>query len=140
MMRVADYIMQRVHEEGVDDIFFVTGGSSTYLTDAIARFNRYLGKDVFFLTGTDEHGQKIQQIAEDAGIIPAFDNISVPEEDPLVKEIINYRDAGNTVELMNTYLPSNNSKILGNALRKYLNNEISREQLIDQIKDFWRNS
>ena len=37
MMRVADYIMQRVHEEGVDDIFFVTGGSSTYLTDAIAR-------------------------------------------------------------------------------------------------------
>ena len=28
------------------------------LTDAIARFNRFIGKDVFFLTGTDEHGQK----------------------------------------------------------------------------------
>ena len=27
------------------------------LTDAIARFNRFIGKDVFFLTGTDEHGQ-----------------------------------------------------------------------------------
>ena len=40
------------------------------LTDAIARFNRYIGKDVFFLTGTDEHGQKIQQIAEEAGITP----------------------------------------------------------------------
>ena len=26
------------------------------LTDAIARFNRFIGKDVFFLTGTDEHG------------------------------------------------------------------------------------
>ena len=34
------------------------------LTDAIARFNRFIGKDVFFLTGTDEHGQKIQEIAE----------------------------------------------------------------------------
>lgn len=40
------------------------------LTDAIARFNRYLGKDVFFLTGTDEHGQKIQEIAEAEGVSP----------------------------------------------------------------------
>ncbi len=40
------------------------------LTDAIARFNRFVGKDVFFLTGTDEHGQKIQEIAEKTGITP----------------------------------------------------------------------
>ncbi len=40
------------------------------LTDAIARFHRYIGDDVFFLTGTDEHGQKIQQLAEEGGITP----------------------------------------------------------------------
>lgn len=40
------------------------------LTDAIARFHRYVGDDVFFLTGTDEHGQKIQEIAEAEGIAP----------------------------------------------------------------------
>ena len=40
------------------------------LTDAIARFKRKTGYDVFFLTGTDEHGQKIQQLAEEAGITP----------------------------------------------------------------------
>lgn len=40
------------------------------LTDSIARFNRFIGKDVFFLTGTDEHGQKIQEIAEAEGITP----------------------------------------------------------------------
>ncbi len=40
------------------------------LSDAIARHNRYVGKDVYFLTGTDEHGQKIQEIAENAGITP----------------------------------------------------------------------
>ena len=40
------------------------------LTDAIARHNRYIGKDVYFLTGTDEHGQKIQEIAEEQGITP----------------------------------------------------------------------
>ena len=40
------------------------------LADAIARFKRYQGYDVFFLTGTDEHGQKIQQLAEEQGIEP----------------------------------------------------------------------
>ena len=40
------------------------------LSDAIARFKRYEGYDVFFLTGTDEHGQKIQQLAEEKGISP----------------------------------------------------------------------
>lgn len=40
------------------------------LTDAIARFKRYTGHDVFFCTGTDEHGQKIQELAQKAGITP----------------------------------------------------------------------
>lgn len=40
------------------------------LTDAIARFKRSVGYDVFFLTGTDEHGQKIEDIAKEQGITP----------------------------------------------------------------------
>ena len=40
------------------------------LTDAIARYKKMMGYDVFFLTGTDEHGQKIQEEAEKAGITP----------------------------------------------------------------------
>ena len=40
------------------------------LTDAIARFKRLIGKDVFFLTGTDEHGQKIEDCAKESGITP----------------------------------------------------------------------
>ena len=39
-------------------------------TDAIARFKRMLGYDVFFLTGTDEHGQKIEELAQAEGITP----------------------------------------------------------------------
>jgi methionyl-tRNA synthetase len=39
-------------------------------TDAIARFERLDGKDVFFLTGTDEHGLKMQQTAAKEGISP----------------------------------------------------------------------
>lgn len=40
---------------------------TTVICDAIARFNRNLGKDVFFLTGTDEHGQKISLSAQKVG-------------------------------------------------------------------------
>ena len=40
---------------------------TTVICDAIARFNKLLGKDVFFMTGTDEHGQKIAQAAKNAG-------------------------------------------------------------------------
>lgn len=40
------------------------------LTDAIARYKRMQGYDVFFLTGTDEHGQKIEEIAASEGITP----------------------------------------------------------------------
>ncbi len=40
------------------------------MSDAVARYQRLLGKDVFFCTGTDEHGQKIENLANEAGITP----------------------------------------------------------------------
>ena len=40
------------------------------MADAFARFQRQMGKDVFLCTGTDEHGQKIEDIAKAAGITP----------------------------------------------------------------------
>ena len=40
------------------------------LTDAIARYKRLQGYDVFMLTGTDEHGQKIEEYAKTAGVTP----------------------------------------------------------------------
>ncbi len=54
------------------------------LADSIARFKRQEGYDVYFQTGTDEHGQKIQMKAEEAGITPKeyVDNVA-----GLVKDI-----------------------------------------------------
>ncbi|MCQ2425459.1 MAG: methionine--tRNA ligase [Lachnospiraceae bacterium] len=40
------------------------------LTDAIARYKKMRGYDVYFMTGTDEHGQKIENIAKEEGIAP----------------------------------------------------------------------
>ncbi len=48
------------------------------LTDAIARYKRQQGFDVFFQTGTDEHGQKIEEKAKEAGVSPKefVDNVA----------------------------------------------------------------
>ena len=48
------------------------------LADAIARYKREQGYDVFFQTGTDEHGQKIELKAQDAGVTPKefVDNVA----------------------------------------------------------------
>lgn len=54
---------------------------TTVVCDAFARYNRMLGKDVFFLTGTDEHGQKVEKKAAEAGVTP------LEFIDPLVAEL-----------------------------------------------------
>ena len=66
-------------------IYYVTAkphlGSlySTVIADVLARFNVMQSKEVFFLTGTDEHGQKVAQAAENAGMAPqAFVDQFIP--------------------------------------------------------------
>ena len=43
---------------------------TTILTDVVARYHRIMGDEVYFLTGTDEHGQKVQEAAEQRNVDP----------------------------------------------------------------------
>lgn len=54
----------------VNDRPHIGSAYTTIIADITAKYQRMLGKDVFFLTGTDEHGQKVQQAAEKNGITP----------------------------------------------------------------------
>ena len=54
----------------VNDFPHIGHAYTTLACDILARFQRLLGKDVFFLTGTDEHGQKIQEAAESKELQP----------------------------------------------------------------------
>ncbi|MEZ0361886.1 MAG: methionine--tRNA ligase [Hydrogenobacter sp.] len=54
----------------VNDIPHIGHAYTTIAADTLARFYRQRGYDVFFLTGTDEHGLKIQKSAEEKGISP----------------------------------------------------------------------
>ena len=54
----------------VKDAPHVGHAYTTVNADALARWHRLLGDDVFFLTGTDEHGQKVARAAEEEGLSP----------------------------------------------------------------------
>ncbi len=54
---------------------------TTVICDALARFHKMKGEEVFFLTGTDEHGQKVEKEAKKRGITP------IEFVDPLVAEL-----------------------------------------------------
>ena len=54
----------------VNDIPHIGHAYTTIIADAISRFKKMMGYDVFFLTGTDEHGQKIEKTASEKGISP----------------------------------------------------------------------
>ena len=54
----------------VNDLPHIGHAYTTILADALARYHRWMGVPTHFLTGTDEHGQKVQRAAEKAGIAP----------------------------------------------------------------------
>ena len=54
----------------VNDVPHLGHAYTTVVADALARFHRQRGATVFFLTGTDEHGQKVEQAAQKLKITP----------------------------------------------------------------------
>ena len=54
----------------VNDVPHIGHAYTTIIADALARFQKLAGKDVFFMTGTDEHGQKIEKAAAEKGLTP----------------------------------------------------------------------
>lgn len=56
----------------VNDVPHIGHAYTTLAADILARHNRILGREVFFLTGTDEHGQKVQKAAAGKGCTPKY--------------------------------------------------------------------
>lgn len=54
----------------VNDVPHIGHAYTTILADVLARYHRLLGQPTFFLTGTDEHGQKVQKAADKNGLTP----------------------------------------------------------------------
>ncbi len=54
----------------VNDIPHIGHAYTTIAADSLARYRRLTGYDCFFLTGTDEHGQKVEKAAQESGQTP----------------------------------------------------------------------
>ena len=63
---------------------------TTLACDVLARFHRLEGDEVYFLTGTDEHGQKVQKSAQAAGIDPQSFTDEVSENFRVLAKDMNY--------------------------------------------------
>ena len=78
----------------VNDIPHIGHAYTTIAADVLARYWRLRGRDVFFLTGLDEHGQKVQQAAAKAGVEPqAYCDKLAPQFETLWKRLNISNDA-----------------------------------------------
>ena len=110
------------------------------LADAIARYKRQAGFDVYFQTGTDEHGQKIQQKAEAAGITPQeyVDNVA--------SQIKGIWDLMNTTydRFVRTTNPEHKSKVQKIFARMYEKGDIYKGKYVGKYctpcESFWTES
>lgn len=68
MARKSFYVTTPIYY--VNDVPHIGHAYSTIIADILARFHRLAGYDVLFLTGTDEHGQKVEKAARDRGLTP----------------------------------------------------------------------
>ncbi len=77
---------------------------TTILADVLSRFQKIMGKEVFFLTGTDEHGQKVQEASEKRGLSPKdhADEYVIRFQDAWKKLNIDYDDFIRTTDKRHT--------------------------------------
>jgi methionyl-tRNA synthetase len=76
----------------VNDAPHIGHAYTTVTADAVARWHRLIGDDVFFLTGTDEHGQKVQQAAIEHGVSP---------REWVDQTVVRYQDVWKLLEISN---------------------------------------
>lgn len=67
-MRIKFYVTTPIYY--VNDIPHIGHAYTTIAADILARYNRLMGREVFLLTGTDEHGQKVEKAAQEKGRTP----------------------------------------------------------------------
>src|SRR3989338_8337495 len=81
------------------------------MADILARWHRLLGEDVFFLTGTDEHGKKIQEAAEKAGKTP---------KEFVDKIVMEFKEAFKLLNITNNNFIRTTDKYHGDEVKRVL--------------------
>lgn len=85
---------------------------------------------------SNEEGQKF--VVDEFNFIPVYDNFKLAPSDSLSKSVLAYSKAGQTLEGMNSYYPSNMWPAMGASLQKYLSGKIDRAGLAAEFEKAWK--
>jgi len=93
---------------------------TTILADILARFYRARGVDTFFLTGVDEHGQKVQQAAANAGITP---------QEHCDRMVVHFKEAWQKLEIKNDFFIRTTDEFHVKAVQTVLQNLFDKGEI-----------
>jgi methionyl-tRNA synthetase len=100
----------------------------TLMADTLARFHRLFGEDTFFLTGTDEHGQKVQQAAEKRGITP------LAHADDMVR---NFQEAWKALGIRNDFFIRTTAENHKHVVQACLQKLYDRGDIYENVYEGW---
>jgi len=112
----------------VNDVPHIGHAYTTVAADILARYNRLRGKDVFFLTGTDEHGQKVAKAAHDKGLSPKAHADSMVE---------NYKRIWEKLEIRNDAFIRTTDEEHGKTVREILNSLFEKGEIEKRLYSGW---
>ncbi|MBU0677243.1 MAG: methionine--tRNA ligase [Verrucomicrobia bacterium] len=101
---------------------------TTILADVLARYHRLLGHPTFFLTGTDEHGLKVQQAAEKAGITP---------QEQADNTVVRFRDLWEKLEITNDHFIRTTDDYHKKVVQDILQDLFDRDEIYKAEYDGW---
>jgi len=101
---------------------------TTILADVLARYSRLTGRPTYFLTGTDEHGQKVQQAAEKAGITPSEQADST---------VVRFQDLWKRLEMTNDDFIRTTQERHKTIVRRILQDLFDRDEIYRAEYDGW---
>ncbi|MGE0528220.1 MAG: methionine--tRNA ligase [Bdellovibrionales bacterium] len=100
----------------------------TITADVLSRFHRLFGEETFFLTGTDEHGQKVQQAAEKRGISPQ------QHCDEMVR---NFQDTWKALDVEYTHFIRTTSKTHAEVVQRCLQSLYDKGDIYADVYEGW---
>ncbi|MFA6742723.1 MAG: methionine--tRNA ligase [Candidatus Neomarinimicrobiota bacterium] len=104
----------------VNDMPHIGHAYTTILADVLARYHRARGADTFFLTGVDEHGQKVQQAASSAGITP---------QEHCDRMVVHFREAWEKLGINYDFFIRTTDQFHIDAVRQVLQNLYDRGEI-----------
>ena len=112
----------------VNDLPHIGHAYTTILADVLARYHRLKGVPTFFLTGTDEHGQKVYRAAEKAGMSP---------QEQADTTVVRFRDLWKKLDITNDDFIRTTEDRHKNVVSRILQDLYDRDEIYKADYDGW---